>query len=232
MWTCRRTAFAFIRLCGICSANRRMLSFWSQYFKEKYVRNHTDVDVHSFGQPTNDQRNACSFACAVNAEQATFWHSFAFASVPHALFASAYRCGCASTQRHSLHPCSTFGHPYFSLISSVKFTQNFHLNVPTVFSSKICSYLIKNFLPVSLKFSKNFFNCTQNFSKRYPSFSYVYIFSLKFFKVFQKPFQNFFIFGRNLIVSTSKDQKKCINFFNQTFLWCKSRNAIILVYFR
>ncbi len=62
MWTCRQTAFAIIHLCGICSANRRMLSVWSRYFKEKYVRNHTDVDVHSFGQPTNNQRNACSFA--------------------------------------------------------------------------------------------------------------------------------------------------------------------------
>ncbi len=38
---CRRTAFAFIRLCGVCSANRRMLSVWSRYFKEKYIRNHT-----------------------------------------------------------------------------------------------------------------------------------------------------------------------------------------------
>ncbi len=93
MWTCRRTAFTFIRLCGICLANRRMLSVWSWYFKEKYVRNHTDVDVHSFGQPSNNQQNACSFACAANAEQATFWHSFAFTSVLHALFAFVHRCG-------------------------------------------------------------------------------------------------------------------------------------------
>ncbi len=93
MWTCRRTAFAFIRLCGVCSANRWTLSVWSWYFKEKDVRHHTDVDVHPFGQPTNNQRNACSFACVANAEQATFCHSFAFASVPHALFAFAYRCG-------------------------------------------------------------------------------------------------------------------------------------------
>ncbi len=73
MWTCRRTAFAFIRLSGVCLVNRQMLSIWSRYIKEKSVRNHTDVDVHSFGQPTNDQRNAYSFACAANAEQATFW---------------------------------------------------------------------------------------------------------------------------------------------------------------
>ncbi len=86
MWTCRQTALTFIRLCGICSANRRTLSVRSRYFKEKYARNHTDVDVYSFGQPTNDQRNA---------EQATFWHSFAFASVLHSLFVFAYRCGCA-----------------------------------------------------------------------------------------------------------------------------------------
>ncbi len=93
MWTCRRTAFAFIRLCGVCSVNRRTLFVWSRYFKEKYVRNHTDVDVLSFQQPTNNQKNACSFACVTNAEQATFWHSLAFASVLHALFAFAYRCG-------------------------------------------------------------------------------------------------------------------------------------------
>ncbi len=93
MWTCRRTAFAFIRLCGVCSANRRTLSVWSRYFKEKYVCHHTDVDVHSFGQPTNNQRNACSFAYVANPEQATFWHSLAFTSVSHALFAFAYRCG-------------------------------------------------------------------------------------------------------------------------------------------
>ncbi len=54
MWTCRRTAFSFIRLCGVCSANKRMLTIWSRYIKEKYIRNHTDVEVHSFGQPTND----------------------------------------------------------------------------------------------------------------------------------------------------------------------------------
>ncbi len=97
MWICRRTAFAFIRLCGICLANRRTLSVWSQYFKEKYVCNHTDVNVHSFGQPTNNQQNACLFACLSNTEEATFWHSFAFASVPHALLAFAYRCGRALT---------------------------------------------------------------------------------------------------------------------------------------
>ncbi len=45
MWMCRRTAFVFIRLCGVCSANRGMLSIWRRYFKEKYVRNHTDVEV-------------------------------------------------------------------------------------------------------------------------------------------------------------------------------------------
>ncbi len=75
MWMCRQTAFIYIRLCGVCLANRwirRMLSVWSRYFKEKYIRNHTDVDIHSFRQPTNNQRNACSFACAANAEQATF----------------------------------------------------------------------------------------------------------------------------------------------------------------
>ncbi len=93
IWTCRRIVFVFIRLCGVCSANRRTLSVWSQYFKEKYVCNHSDVDVHSFGQPMNNQWNACSFACAANAEQATFWHSFAFALVLHALFAFTYRCG-------------------------------------------------------------------------------------------------------------------------------------------
>ncbi len=103
MCTCRRTAFAFIRLCDVCSANRQMLSVWSRYFKGKYVRNRTDVEVHSFGQPTNDQWNACSFACAANAEQATFWHSFAFASVSHALFAFAYRCG----RLQSAEPVST-----------------------------------------------------------------------------------------------------------------------------
>ncbi len=92
MWTCRRTAFAFIRLCGVCLVNRRMLSVCSWYFKEKYIRNHTDVVIHSFGQPTKDQRNTCSFAYAANAEQATFWHSFTFASVSHALFAFVYRC--------------------------------------------------------------------------------------------------------------------------------------------
>ncbi len=82
-------------VCGVCSLNRQTLSIWSRYFKEKYVRNHTDTDVHSFGQPTNNQGNACLFACVVNAEQATFWHSFAFVSVSHALFAFVYRCGCA-----------------------------------------------------------------------------------------------------------------------------------------
>ncbi len=70
MWTCRRTAFAFIRLCSVCSVNRRTLSIWCRYFKEKYIRNHTDVDIHSFEQPTNNQRNTCPFACAANAEQA------------------------------------------------------------------------------------------------------------------------------------------------------------------
>ncbi len=74
MWTYRRTAFGFIRLCSICSTNRRTLSVWSRYFKEKYVHHRTDVDVHSFSQPTNNQRKACSFACAANTEQATFWH--------------------------------------------------------------------------------------------------------------------------------------------------------------
>ncbi len=93
MWTCRRTAFTFIRSCGVCSVNRQTLSMWSWYFKENYIRNHTDVDIQSFKQPKNNQRNACSFACATNVEQATFWHSFAFVSVPHALFAFAYRCG-------------------------------------------------------------------------------------------------------------------------------------------
>ncbi len=97
MSTCKRTAFTFIRLCGVCSANRRTLSVWSRYFKEKYVRNYTDVDVHSFRQPMNNQRNACSFACAANAEQATFWHLLAFAFIPHALFAFAYRFGHAFT---------------------------------------------------------------------------------------------------------------------------------------
>ncbi len=79
MWTCRRTAFSFICLCDVCLANRRMLSVWSRYFKEKYVHIHIDVDVHSFMQPMNNQRNACSFAFAANTEQATFWHSFVFA---------------------------------------------------------------------------------------------------------------------------------------------------------
>ncbi len=92
-WMCRRTAFTFIRLCGICSANWRTLSVWSWYYKGKYVRNHTDVDLHLFGQPTNNQQNTCLFACVANAEQATFWHSFAFPSVPHALFVFVYRCG-------------------------------------------------------------------------------------------------------------------------------------------
>ncbi len=95
MWRCRQTAIAFIRLCGVCSANRTMLFVWSWYFKEKYVRNHTDVDVHLFGQPMNNQRNVCSFACVTNAEQAHFRHLLAFASVTHALFMFAYRCGCA-----------------------------------------------------------------------------------------------------------------------------------------
>ncbi len=75
-------------------ANKQTLSVWSRYFKEKYVRNHTDVDVRSFWQPKNNHWNSCSIACVVNIEQATFWHSFAFESVPHALFTFAYRCGC------------------------------------------------------------------------------------------------------------------------------------------
>ncbi len=78
MWTCRRTAFAFIRLCGICSANKQMLSVWSRYFTEKYVRHRTDVNVYSFGQPTNNQRNAFSFACGGMLNKQLFgirWHS-------------------------------------------------------------------------------------------------------------------------------------------------------------
>ncbi len=43
MWTHRQTPFVFNCLCGVCSANRRTLSI---YFKEKYVLNHADVDVH------------------------------------------------------------------------------------------------------------------------------------------------------------------------------------------
>ncbi len=93
MWLCRRTAITFIRLCGVCSVNRQTLSVWSRYFKEKYIPNHTDVDIHSFGQATNNQWNICTFARVANAEQATFWHSLAFVSVPHVLFAFAYRCG-------------------------------------------------------------------------------------------------------------------------------------------
>ncbi len=75
MLTCRQTAFTFIRLCGVCSVNRQTLSIWSRYFKEKYVRNHADVDVHSFRHSTNNLWNACSFACVANVEQATFSHS-------------------------------------------------------------------------------------------------------------------------------------------------------------
>ncbi len=106
MWTCRRTAFAFIHLCGVCSANRRMLTFWRRYFKEEYIHHHTDVDIHSFGEPMNNRWNTCLFACAAN-EQATFWHSLAFALVPHALF--AFRCGraftwiCALLKYSSIH---------------------------------------------------------------------------------------------------------------------------------
>ncbi len=68
--------------------------------QRKILRNRTDVNVHSFGQPTNNQGNACSFACVANAEQATFWHSLAFASISHVLFAFAYRCGRALTQKY------------------------------------------------------------------------------------------------------------------------------------
>ncbi len=66
--------------------------------QRKICSQYTDVDVHSFEQPTNNQWNACSFACAANIEQATFWDLLAFASVPHALFASTYGCGRASTR--------------------------------------------------------------------------------------------------------------------------------------
>ncbi len=82
MWVCRRTAFAFIRLCGVCSANTNAIHL-ELYFKKK-----------AFAVIL--MRNACSFACAANAEQATFWHSFAFASVLHAMFAFTYRSGHAS----------------------------------------------------------------------------------------------------------------------------------------
>ncbi len=49
MWACRQTAFVFICLCSVCSANRQTLSVWSRYFKEKYGHHRTDVDIHSFG---------------------------------------------------------------------------------------------------------------------------------------------------------------------------------------
>ncbi len=132
MWTCRRTVFAFIRLCGVCSANRQMLSIRSRYFKEKYVHNRTDVDVHSFGQPTNNQRNACSIACAANTEQATFWHSFAIASVLYALF--MYKCGCALTRTCTWYYCACAGqvHSHFKFLQIITGHE-------TCFSSWSCS---------------------------------------------------------------------------------------------
>ncbi len=118
MWTCQRTAFTFIHLCGACLANRQTLSVWSRYFKEKYVRSHTDVDAHSFGQPTNNQWKACLFACAANAEQVTLWHWFAFASVSHVLFAFAYRCGRALIVLKYILPKFLYLFKYFLTISS------------------------------------------------------------------------------------------------------------------
>ncbi len=73
MRLCSLSATNWICLCGEPSANSRMLSVWSRYFKEKYIRN-----------------AGCMFHKA-NAKQITFWHSFGIISVPHALF--AYRCG-------------------------------------------------------------------------------------------------------------------------------------------
>ncbi len=75
MWTCSRGAANSIRVCGERLVNSQMLSVWNWYFKEKYIRN-----------------DGCTFKYA-NAKQTTFWHSFEFASAPHALFAFAYKCG-------------------------------------------------------------------------------------------------------------------------------------------
>ncbi len=46
MWTCSRGTENSICLCSEHSVNSWMLSVWSRYFKEKYVRNHTDVNVY------------------------------------------------------------------------------------------------------------------------------------------------------------------------------------------
>ncbi len=44
MWTCSRGTVSSIRLCGLIFGEQP--NTWSQYFKEKYVPNHTDVDTY------------------------------------------------------------------------------------------------------------------------------------------------------------------------------------------
>ncbi len=83
--------------------------------------------TNPFGQPTNNQRNACSFACAENAKQATSWHSFAFASVPHTSFAFAYRCGCFFKRSHHF-TCRIYILFLFRCKPSLKMRPHLHAN--------------------------------------------------------------------------------------------------------
>ncbi len=95
-----------IRLESVLQRKIRSQSYWCGRTLRHYLQ--FFEKLNPFEQPTNNLRNACSFACVVNAEQATFWHSFAFASVPHALF--AYRCGHAFRQNCVMGMC-TFQRP-------------------------------------------------------------------------------------------------------------------------
>ncbi len=114
MWTCRWAAFAFIRLCSV-QANAICLESVLQrkIRSQSYWCGHTLIRAAN-----NNQRNACSFAYAANAEQATFWYLFAFALVPHALFAFAYRCGRAFRNKRVVLHCSFFSGRFFLSFST------------------------------------------------------------------------------------------------------------------
>ncbi len=97
MWTCSQSAANSIRFYGECSVNSPMLSVWSRRFKEKYVRNHTDVDVcFASLKKKNESGTLLRLLSRRMLKKPLFAHmehSFRFVSVPHASLAFVCKCG-------------------------------------------------------------------------------------------------------------------------------------------
>ncbi len=93
-----------ICLCSKCMVNGWTLSIWSRYFIQKYVCNHTNVDVYfvslerknEFRQPMNTSRMLPRLLPTRTANKPFFarmGHSFGFVSVLYTSFPFMYRCG-------------------------------------------------------------------------------------------------------------------------------------------